>query len=208
MKQLPLFLLSILSFYGLRAQDDSTTTPRKTVPNMATIKTFDGKVLKGWFYQMNDSQMLLLDKGYKYRGTANLVNSDKYAPAHTIQIDRIQSLTLRRKNSVLKGFLIGLGAGIVTGTVIGLVSGNDPVAAYPDPNSDPYGVGTFFTGLNNAFAMTAGEKAVFGAAALGTVGGITGIIIGAIAKKKFIIGGSKKRVRDLAGELRQRLLMN
>jgi hypothetical protein len=207
MKKLPLFLFSILSFYGLRAQDDSTTTSRKTVPNMATIKTYDGKVLKGWFYQVNDSQMFLLDKGYKYRGAANLANSDKYVPAHTIQIDRIQSLALRRKNSVLKGFLIGLGAGIVTGTVIGLVSGNDPVEAYPDPNNDPYGVGTFFVGLNNSFAMTAGEKAVFGAATLGTLGGITGIIIGAIAKKKFIIGGSKKRVRDLAGELRQRLLI-
>jgi len=207
MKKLITFLLAALPFYGLQAQDDSTPAPKKTVPNIATLKTLDGKVLKGWLYQVNDSQIVLLNKGSQYRKMADNANADKYASTHAVQIEQVQSLTLRKKNSVMKGLLIGLGTGIVTGAVIGLVSGDDPVAAYPDPNNDPFGLGTFATALNNAFAMTAGEKAVAGAVGLGTVGAITGIIIGAIVKKKFIIGGSKKRVRDLEGELRQRLLV-
>ena len=208
MKKLFILLLFVLPFYGLQAQNDSTPTHKKMVPNMATIKTFDGKSKKGWFYQLNDSQIVLLDKGGKYPKTNSIINADKFAPAHSIQIDQIQSLSLHKKNSVMKGLLIGLGTGVVTGVIIGFASGNDPIAAYPDSNNDPFGLGAFATGLNNAFAMTAGEKAAAAGIGLGTVGAITGAIIGAIAKKKFIIGGSKKRVRDLEGELRQRLLMN
>jgi hypothetical protein len=115
---------------------------------------------------------------------------------------------LRKKNSVLKGSLFGMGAGILSGTILGLASGNDPVYDYPPPGSDPFGLGTFAVGLNNAFAMTAGEKAVAGAIVLGTTGAIIGAVIGSVAKKKFIIGGSKKRVRDLDTDLRRRLLIN
>jgi len=43
------------------------------VPNMATIKTFDGKSKKGWFYQLNDSQIVLLDKGGKYPKTNSIL---------------------------------------------------------------------------------------------------------------------------------------
>ena len=204
MKKLIALLLAALPFYDLQAQDNSTPEPKKIVPNMATLKTFDGKVLKGWFYQLNDSQVVLLNKENQLRKTAN---ADKYATTHAVQIEQIQFLTLHKKNAVVKGLLIGLGTGIITGAIIGFASGNDPVAPYPNPNDDPFGLGTFFTSLNNAFAMTAGEKAVVGAVGLGTVGAITGVIIGAVAKKKFIIGGSKKRVRDLEGELRQRLLI-
>ena len=55
--------------------------------------------------------------------------------------------------------------------------------------------------------MTAGEKAMFGAIGLGTSGAIMGIIIGAIAKKKFIIGGKKEVYHDLQSDLMRKLIV-
>jgi hypothetical protein len=100
-----------------------------------------------------------------------------------------------------------LGIGLVTGFVAGLASGDDHIAQYPSAGNDPFGLGSFAVSMNNMFAMTAGEKALVGGVVLGTGGVITGIIIGALAKKKFIIGRKKENFRDLEGELRKRLIV-
>jgi hypothetical protein len=111
---------------------------------------------------------------------------------------------MKRKNSVLKGALMGLGAGMLAGAIVGLASGDDPVMSYPA--DDPYGIGSMFIALNNAFAMTAGQKAVLGAMTLGTTGAIIGTVIGAVAHKKFIIGGRKERFHDLQNEVMLKLV--
>jgi len=77
---------------------------------------------------------------------------------------------------------------------------------YPNPNEDPLGLGTMMVAVNNAFAMTAGEKAIAGGLALGATGAIVGTIIGAVAKKKFIIGGKKEKFHDLQGEIMTKLV--
>ena len=69
------------------------------------------------------------------------------------------------------------------------------------------GWGNAFIAFDNSFAMTAGEKAVAEAILLGGTGAIIGTIVGAIAKKKFIIGGNKKVYRDLQGDLMKRLII-
>jgi len=196
-----LLAISISSF----AQKDSVQRIKKHVPNMATIQTIEGKTLKGWFYRLNDDQVILLpakNKNLTLAGSANANDN-----TINIGVDQIRSISLRKKNSVLKGALIGLGVGVLTGTVIGLASGNDRVEPYYSSSQDPYGVGNFFVSLNNSFAMTAGQKAIYGAIGLGTSGAIMGIIIGAIAKKKFIIGGKKEAYRDLQGDLMKRLIV-
>jgi hypothetical protein len=101
-----------------------------------------------------------------------------------------------------------LGIGVVTGVVIGYASGDDPVMQYPNPNTDPFLINTFFTTLNNSFAMTAGEKALGAGIGLGTSGAIIGAIIGAVAKKKFIIGGKKETYHDLQAELMRKLVIS
>jgi len=60
--------------------------------------------------------------------------------------------------------------------------------------------------MNNAFAMTAGEKAVAGGLALGASGAIVGAVVGALAKKTFVIGNKKQRFHDLQGELMMKLV--
>ncbi|TMI85465.1 MAG: hypothetical protein E6H08_22510 [Bacteroidetes bacterium] len=102
---------------------------------------------------------------------------------------------------------MGLGIGAVTGIIIGFASGDDKKEPYYDYNQDPFGVGNFIVSINNAFAMTAGEKALAGGISLGVSGAIIGTIIGAVAKKKFIIGGKKEVYRDLQGDLMKRLIV-
>jgi len=55
--------------------------------------------------------------------------------------------------------------------------------------------------------MTAGEKAVAGGIALGAGGAIAGVIIGAIAHKKFTIGGKKEKFHDLQADLMRRIVV-
>jgi hypothetical protein len=205
MKQIFFSAILLAMYISSFSQDDSGQRIKKHIPNMATIHTIEGKMLKGWFYRLNDDQVILLPAKNKNFRLAGLANTND----NTINIgaEQIQSISLRKKSSVLKGALIGLGIGVLTGTVIGLASGNDPVEPYYNSSQDPYGIGNFFVSLNNSFAMTAGEKAMYGAIGLGTSGAIMGIIIGAIAKKKFIISGKKEVFRDLQGDLMKRLIV-
>lgn len=201
MKKLTAIVFVSLAFNCLQAQEDSVISPKKKVPNVATLKMLNGTVKKGWFYQMSDSGIALLEMKGQYKKTVNIINADKNAPTHNINIEQIKYLTLQKKNSAMKGLLIGLGSGIVTGAVLGFASGDDYVAPYTNSFGD------IFIAIGNAFAMTAGEKALFGAIGLGTLGAITGVVIGTITKRKFIINGNKKRIRELDGELRKRLLV-
>ncbi|MEI9909239.1 MAG: hypothetical protein WDO71_06025 [Bacteroidota bacterium] len=148
-------------------------------------------MIKGRLYAINDDQLVLLKS----------VNNQQYIP-----VENIKSFSLRRKNSILKGALIGFGTGALTGIIMGLASGDDSVDEYPDASTDPWGIGTFGTALNNAFALTAEEKALVGGIGMGASGAIIGTIIGAVAKKKFIIGGKKEKFRDLRAELMMKLV--
>jgi hypothetical protein len=202
MKKIIMLSLGIITFLAVGAQENPPTSFKKHSPNIAMVKTFDGKVTKGWFYQVNDSQVVLLDKRNEYLKMVKSPDANRSLPTRTFQIDQISSISVRKNNAAIKGFLIGLGTGILTGVIGGFISGDDPVQPYTNNVIDDV-----FVAYSNTFAMTAGQKALFGAIGLGATGGLTGLIIGGLAKKKFIIGGSRKKVRDLDGELRQRLLL-
>jgi hypothetical protein len=151
----------------------------------------DSKLLKGYLSAVNDSQLILKTK-----------NNQMSVPA-----ENVKSFTIKRKHSVRRGALIGFGIGAAAGIIIGLASGNDPVMTYnPGPYGDPLGLEAIGVAMNNSFAMTAGQKAVAGGVALGATGAIVGTIIGAVAKKKFIIGGKKEKFHDLQGELMMKLV--
>ena len=187
--------------------DDSIKEIKKHVPSLATIHTTEGKTLKGWFYKSDDNNIVLLPEKYKKFNSASLANAEIKSNTINIDVEQIQSISLRKKNSVLKGALIGFGIGALTGVIAGLASGNDPVQPYYSSNQDPYGIGNFFVSINNSFALTAGQKAIGGAILLGGTGAIIGTIVGAMAKKKFIIGGNKKVYRDLQSDLMKRLIV-
>lgn len=185
MKKLPFLITFMITVFICRAQQDSTVPQYKLKKYNIKIRTVDNKTMYGRFQSINDSQVLLI------RSTNG---------SYTIPAENIQSFTMKRKNSALKGALIGLGVGTLTGIIIGLASGDDPLM---EPSPSDFGI---TAAINNAFAMTAGEKAVVGGIGLGTTGAIVGAIIGAVAKKKFIIGGRKEKYRDLQAELMAKLV--
>ena len=157
---------------------------------VVSITTMDGQRINGLLAGVNDSGLVL----------------NNYKCLLTVPAENLKSFTLKRKHSVLKGALIGFGVGAAAGVIMGLASGNDRVVAYPNPGEDPLGIGTFAAGLNNAFAMTAGEKAVLGGLGLGATGAIVGTIIGTVARKKFVIGGRKEKFHDLQADVMMKLV--
>lgn len=200
MKKVTALLLAILLTIQTMAQTDSVATAPETPPQKgsykATIKTIDGKTQQGWLYQVNDSQVVLLKNVKDLRTKYDeLLQPTGY---FTVPADQVHTISLKKKNAGLKGMLIGFGAGALSGIVSGFISGDDPVTPYTGTFADA------FIGIGNAFAMTAGEKAVTGGLIFGTGGAIVGLIIGSVAKKKFTIGGKKDKVRDLHAELVQK----
>ena len=190
MKKLFLIAACSIAIVFSQAQTDPATAKRQKVFN-ASVTTMDGKTLKGSLSAVSDTQLIL--KTY---------NQQMVVPA-----ENLKSFTMKRKHSALRGALIGFGVGAAAGIIIGLASGSDPVMAYPNPNEDPLGLGTMVVAMNNAFAMTAGQKAVAGGLGLGATGAIVGTIIGSVAKKKFIIGGKKEKFHDLQGDIMKKLVI-
>ncbi len=200
------YLLGFIAFIftgSVFSQTDSTSSVKKSALSIATIKTLDGKKVKGWFYKMNDENIYLLPvKGNKkYFRSSEFLSPDVNAGGFNVQVSQINTIALQKKNAGLKGALLGLGAGVITGAIIGFAEGDDPITPYTGTWGD------IFIGLGNAFAMTAGEKAFMYGSMVGVLGSLTGFIIGKIAKKKFIIGGKKDTYRDLQGELIKRLII-
>ena len=189
MKKIFLAAASSVLIIFVKAQTDSTALKKQKV-FIASVKTMDDKLLKAPISAVNDTQLFLRTNNHQL----------------TVPAENVKSFTMKRKNSVLKGALIGFGIGAAAGVIIGLASGDDPVMSYPDPYDDPLLLGTMAVAMNNAFAMTAGEKAVAGGLGLGATGAIVGTIIGAVAKKKFIIGGKKEKFHDLQGEIMRKLV--
>jgi len=187
MKKL-IFLITIFSFQLVNAQTENEPAKKKEKNFIATIKSIDGTVTKGEITGINENSI-------------HIKNLSPYS------FDQVQTISVKRKNSVLRGALIGLGAGVVSGVIMGMASGSDKLQSYYSYGQDPTGLGNLFVGIENAFAMTAGEKALAGGIGLGVTGAITGAIIGAVAKKKFIIGGKKEKYRDLHDHLMKRLIV-
>ena len=189
MKKLFLVAACSMTIVSSQAQTDPATAKRQKVFN-ASVTTMDGKTLKGSLSAANDTQLILKTN-----------NQQMVVPG-----ENLKSFTVKRKHSALRGALIGFGVGAAAGIIIGLASGNDPVMTYPNPNEDPLLLGSMVVAMNNAFAMTAGQKAIAGGLGLGATGAIVGTIIGSIAKKKFTIGGKKEKFHDLQGELMTKLV--
>jgi hypothetical protein len=196
MKKLLFPIAFLLAALIASTQSDPEQPGKKQRPFVIRVTTNDSKAMTGLLRSINDSQLVLL---------RSLKPAPSPVSAHDqfqIPAENIKSLTVRRKNSALKGALIGLGVGALTGIIVGLADGDDPV--YTDPVYDPFSA--IAVSISNSFAMTAGEKAVVGGLVLGAGGAIIGTIIGAVVKKKFIIGGKKEKFRDLQAELMMRLV--
>jgi hypothetical protein len=130
---------------------------------------------KGVLYEVKDSSILvtnsLIPEDYLSNNfyTINI----HIIEAIELHINNIETIKVRRKNSVGKGILIGLFSGFAAGALMGIVDGDDP---YSRSSS-----GVF---MGDLFQFTAEEKIIL----LGTPLAIIGAGIGAwIGSAKVII---------------------
>ena len=114
MKKLPFLFACLIGFIALKAQSDSTIV-KKIKPFKVYIKTMDNKKIKGTLRSVNDSQ-LVVGRSRKYQWS--------------IPVEDIQSFSLKRKNSVGRGALVGFDidggiglTGAITGAIIGGMTG-------------------------------------------------------------------------------------
>lgn len=185
-----IIMILISSFFSAIAQKDSLATSKKQKKFIAVIQTNTGKYDRGMISQLEDSSILIktlpgLKTNFSSGKKRNLTGSSSYAA------ENIETIKIQRYKAPKRGALIGAGVGLVVGAVIGLASGSDEIQPYP--TEDFFGIGAFAVALNNAFAMTAGEKAVAYGFVGASSGAIVGVLVGALAKKKFIINGNRQK---------------
>jgi hypothetical protein len=187
MKKMILILLITAQFAN--SQTDSSAGNKKK-QFVATVVNDSLKTrYKGLLYHVGDSGLTIQQN---IRTTRGIQTEWKLLPPA-----KIESVTLKRKNAGLKGALIGAGVGLAAGVVIGFVSGDDPVHSYPAAGEDFFGLGTLSVAISNAFALTAGQKALYGGIGGMTSGALVGALIGGLAKKKFVIGGKKEKFQEM-----------
>jgi len=192
-------ILTSLFVFGQSPADSSKSVTIK--PHLANIKAMDGSTQKGWLLQAADDTVYLLAAKHKPIQVGGLYKPDKSAIQFSKPVPQISIIRTHKKNAVLKGTLIGLASGAVIGAIAGYASGDDPVQPYTGDFAD------VFIAVGNAFAMTAEEKAATSAVGLGLAGAGIGAIIGAVAKKKFIIGGNRQTYKERQHELKVRSMV-
>ena len=132
--------------------------------------------VKGYLFHISDSSLKVGFWPVAFSDPA--AGQEKYKE---INYQHISEMSLKRNHGAGRGAWKGALIGVLTGVIAGLVEGDDPPEYW--------------------FGMTAGEKAlVYGGmgAAAGT--GI-GALIGALAKKRFLIGGRKEKFDEMKAEV-------
>ena len=200
-KNLTLALFLIFTI-NLNAQTETDEPSKSSSPSMATINTMNGSINKGWLYNMDSNHIYLLPAERTSLNPLYLKNPNINAKYSAINMDDINSIALQRKNAGAKGALYGFLAGAAIGVIVGFAEGDDKVLKQ---TNDPFN--NIFVEINNAFALTASEKALYYGLGIGGIGALSGFIIGKIVKKKFIIGGKKENLKNYQSEIRQRLML-
>src|SRR5690242_9868997 len=101
-----LFAILLLNLTCLNAQNDSSvlSSPpvKKPLPSYAAVKLSSGLVTKGWLYQVNDSQLVVLHA--KKSRLKKLTEADYNPYDHTsmMAVEQIKSLSVQRKNPGLR----------------------------------------------------------------------------------------------------------
>lgn len=200
MRKMILFALYAFFAQEVDAQNFNKITPTsKQRRYIAIVDHSDNLRTKGWFFAFSEDSVYLVSPNIRLMEGTKYKNPLLYEEAVAVSVTNINSISFKRKNAGLRGALIGLGAGALVGIIMGLADGDDPVQPYTG------GFGDLFIGIGNALAMTAGEKAAIGAMGGGLLGAGAGAIIGAVIKKKFVIGRDKAVYNDLHNELMQRV---
>lgn len=186
------YLILFLLLFTTSAIIASDSIPKKKIYKVM-VTTASNAIFQGYLKDFRNDHLVYTKKEEQFGASA--LSTDKF-----ILYNELASVKLKRKGSVGRGALYGGIIGLATGALIGFIEGDDKITPYSgDPLVD------IFIGLGNAFAMTAGEKAVTYGLAAGGGGAIAGVIFGAVARKKFIIGSNRNKFDSMKTDVLQRV---
>jgi hypothetical protein len=200
-KLLGLCILTMAIHINMTAQKVSSgdsISLKKRVYKISII-TSDSKKVKGYLANLSDSNLYLSPSPLRL----SLGNSKNYLSSYSF--DHLEKIQIKRKGAAGRGAWKGAVIGLATGAIAGFAGGDDPISTYNNPD-DPFG--TFFTGLSNAFRMTAGQKAVIGGFIGAASGALTGTLIGMLVKKKFTIGRNKEKYKAMKLDILEKLVVH
>jgi hypothetical protein len=148
-----------------------------------TIVTNAAKNQTGYLYGIDDSTISITKM---YLSKKSLTSGSVHA--RTYKYADINYVRMKRHNSVGRGALIGGLIGIGAGIAAGFIEGDDK----PDPDAWI------------SFNYTAEQKAIGYGVLLGITGTLIGLIIGAVAHKKFTINGNREKFHAMKTDLLHR----
>jgi len=169
MKAIILMIICIL----VTIQGYAQTAPKKIKLYNARIRTMeDKKLIKGTFFELNDSSIILIDAKSKEEVFNNQFQS------RAIPVCTIKWMKIRRKGKVVSSALLGAVVGGTTGAIIGFAQGDD------EPPCGWWGDGG---------CLSAKDKAGLAGVPLFLVGGAIGAGAGS-KRKHFEINGMPERI--------------
>ena len=199
-KILELCLLGMSIHISVIAQkiytDDSIELKKRIYK--ASILTSDSKKSIGYLASLSDLNLYLSSHPLNF----SLITINDNLSAYPY--DHLEKIEIKRKAAAGRGAWQGALIGLAAGVIVGLASGDDPVAPTDNPN-DPWG--NVFGSISNAFSMTAGEKAAGGGFVGAVTGGLMGALVGSLVKKKFIIGRNKQKFQAMRQNILEKLYM-
>jgi hypothetical protein len=191
---IPLFVSLFFSMLKLTAQDTATiyTKAPVTITETATLRPHlykaaitmatGASLVTGYLSSISDSSL------YVTKSWLSLKKSNTVSNFEKIDFKNIAQVRLKRDGSAGRGAIIGSAAGLAAGAIFGLVT-------YVEPKDD---VDIFIHAL---FGVNRTTSTV----AYGLLGGLSGAavgtLVGALAHKTFIIGGSKEKFQQMKSEL-------
>jgi hypothetical protein len=178
MKHLFLFLLSTNLTAGLLAQDSLTYRPHYL---NVRIQAVHGMITDGYLYAISDSALIVS----KARRRPNPYDTTAREGMKAFGYQQLQFVTVHNAGGTGRSVLIGLAIGAATGAIAGFASGDDP--------------------KDQIIALTASEKALAVGIFGGTIGAITGLIIGVASHHTFVIRGRKERLNEMSRRLASRM---
>lgn len=174
MKKL-LITVIILAIQFIGYSQEGTSKNVKPRPFNITIKETSGKTLRGILGRATPDSLYV---------TMHNQPSGSY---YQLTPEQLENITLRRKGVMGKSILIGAGLGIITGVIVALSEGDDPLEE-------------FYLG------MSTGEKVAAYGLGLGGAGAVVGTIVGLAAHKKFVIKGKKENYRVHYNDIAERAM--
>lgn len=157
----------------------------KYKPVVFKIRAVQSTTTTGYLSAISDSALFISSTSVSFNPLTSFVTQDRQ-----VDYENLREVYLSRKGSAVRGLVTGAVVGAVSGAIIGLASGDD----YKKND-----------GGWCLFCMTTGQKVVGYGILFGTTGSLVGVVVGATARKKFIINGNRNRLQDIRNEVMRKI---